>query len=205
MPARCPSVERAVERMWEARIGITGNRRESPDPPLTPNMDACAAGPVREFWPPPMPAASEAPTAAPPPPPACARSARSGCGEAPSGAARARGKLPAVALEDPSKSVEFATGPDRFQLPFMGAGPPLPRACAGLSTPPASGGRRIGRVADRASRIRHAAGLADVRQCSQRENDMPGKTAVKCRLKRPSRPSPNTYSYAISDSRPFGV
>ena len=39
-PHRARPVDRPVEGMWKTRIGITGNRRKSPDPALIQNMDA---------------------------------------------------------------------------------------------------------------------------------------------------------------------
>ena len=109
-----------------------------------------------------------------------------------------RGKLLAVALEDPAQSVEFATGPDRFQLPFLATGfrfPELVFQCRDLGFRRLGTcmlpfvqtfqllrrqGRQIDNIANRACGIQHAAGLTDVGNCCQKKMK-PGNTAIKRR------------------------
>ena len=115
-----------------------------------------------------------------------------------------RGKLLAVALEDPAQSVEFATGPDRFQLPFIGMGFRFPEPVFQCRDPGLRRlrtrmlpfvqafpllrrqGRWIDNIANRAFGIQHAAGLTDVGRCCQKKMKS-GKPAIKRRKSRPSR------------------
>ncbi len=120
-----------------------------------------------------------------------------------------RGKLLAVALEDPAQSVEIATGPDRFQLPIIGTGFPEPdfqcrefrirrlgtRMFPFVQTFPIL--RRQDRWNDRVetgtSRIQHAAGSTDVRQCHQTNMQNP-KTGLLVPENEWITPSPNGYT-----------